>query len=356
VLDLAHYLPGPIASLMLSDMGAQVIKVVPPAGDGLRTVGPRDGNDQPIFYAAINEGKSELRLDLKQEADRVVLRDLIADSDVLIEGFRPGTLARLGFAAHALKELNPRLIVCSISSYGASGPLVAAAAHDANLLASGGIMARNDGFMIDPPMVDNAAALFAGLSITAALFHRLRNDGLGCTIDIGLSDVMMPLQAGHIAANARTGWSPKPRSYYLNGGIACYNQYRTADDRRVVLGALEEKFWKAFCHGANRPEWVARHADPEPQEELIREVRDFFAETTWPECEKGFRDIDCCLTLVVELDEAINHPQTRHRDLVRRHGDTVQALYPALIDGEPPRAREALKQVSADEARLAFRS
>ncbi len=354
ILDLSHYLPGPMASLMLGDMGAQVIKVIPPAGDGLQIVGPKDEEGRPIFYEAVNEGKYELQLDLKRETDRDELRGLATRADVLIEGFRPGTLTRLGVSPEALRNANPKLIVCSISGYGASGPLAAAAAHDANLLAIAGIMARNEDCMFDPPVVDCAAALFAALSIAAALHHRNKNGGIGCTIDIGLADVMMPLQACHVAAFARTGWSPAPRSYYINGGLACYNQYRTRDAKRIILGALEEKFWTAFCRGAQHPEWIARHAESQPQDRLIAEVSEFFGAMTLKACEERFRGIDCCLTPVMDMHEALNQPQLRHRDLVRAQGKTMQSLFPAHIDGKPPKSRTELRQVTADEARRLF--
>jgi alpha-methylacyl-CoA racemase len=354
ILDLSHYLPGPIASLLLGDMGAAVLKVVPPGGDGLQKVGPRDSVGEPIFYSTVNEGKYELTLDLKSDRDKEVLRGLAAVSDVLIEGFRPGTLARLGFAPRELRELNPRLIVCSISSYGATGPLAGAAAHDANLLASGGIMDRNDDCMFDPPVVDCAAALFAALSIAAALHHRAQSGGQGCTIDIGLSDVMMPLQACQIAAHARTGWLPKPRSYYINGGLACYNHYRTADGRRIVLGALEEKFWQSFCLGAGRPDWVARHGEPTPQAGLIEEVAAFFASLTSSECERTFAGIDCCLTPVLDIGQAVNAPQTQHRNLVRAERGSIQALFPAYVDGVAPQSRAALQTVTAEAAQQVF--
>src|ERR1700742_981036 len=121
ILDLSHYLPGPLATLFLRDMGAEVIKIVPPAGDGLQRVGPTPAQGEPLFYDAVNAGKSELTLDLKQAADKAILRFLAQDCDILVEGFRPGTLARLGFDPVALLNLNPRLIICSISSYGADG-------------------------------------------------------------------------------------------------------------------------------------------------------------------------------------------------------------------------------------------
>src|SRR5580700_972513 len=140
ILDLSHYLPGPIASLLFADMGADVIKVVPPSGDGMKVLGPRDEAGNPIFHEAINAGKRELVLDLKVAADNAALHRLTACADVLIEGFRPATLARLGFDPSELRRRHKSLVICSISGYGAEGPSAQAAGHDANFLAGSGLM------------------------------------------------------------------------------------------------------------------------------------------------------------------------------------------------------------------------
>src|ERR1700722_21025519 len=152
VLDLSHYLPGPMASLFLADMGATVIKVVPPSGEGIKKLGPKDKRGEPIFNAALNAGKRELALDLKASSDNQTFRNLAAKADILIEGFRPGTLARLGVGPEVLRKKNPALIICSISGYGAVGPMANAAGHDANYLATSGILDRNVDGMADPPL------------------------------------------------------------------------------------------------------------------------------------------------------------------------------------------------------------
>jgi alpha-methylacyl-CoA racemase len=349
VIDLSHYVPGPIASLLLADMGAKVLKVVPPSGDGMRKLGPQDTSGDQIFHAALNAGKAELNLDLKNEHDNAALHKLLGVADVLIEGFRPGTLSRLGFDPAALRLRHPGLIICSISGYGAMGPLALAAGHDANYLASSGITARNVDGTFDPPMADCAGALFAALAIVAALYKRSMT-GRGCIIDIGLADVVMPLQLFQIAAFGSVGWMPQPETYYLNGGIACYHDYRTSDGRRLVLGALEEKFWRSFCVAAGRAEWVSRHNDPAPQVGLIDELAGFFSSLSLNECVRMFEGVDCCLTPVLDLEQALSAPQIISRDLVRRTAVSVQALFPAYVDGQAPLARSTLRSIGVAEA------
>lgn len=227
------------------------------------------------------------------------------------------------------------------------------AGHDANYLATSGILDRNVDGMFDPPLADCAGALFAALTITAALYNRATTSS-GCLIDIGLADTVMPLQLYQIAAFGSVGWTPKPESYYINGGMACYHDYRTADGRRVVLGALEVKFWQAFCSAAGRSEWVGHHEDPAPQAELIGELKAFFSSLSLNECIRLFEGVDCCLTPVLDLAEAMRSEQVLSRNLVRQTSQSLQALYPAYVDGLAPNCRSPLKKMDIPDAELHF--
>ena len=263
VLDLSAFLPGPLAGLLLADMGAEVLKIEPPAGDAMMQLGPRDAAGEPVFYGAVNAGKTVRRMDLKQPDVRAEFLELVRDYDVLIEGFRPGVLARLGLGYDVLRAVNPGLILCSLSGYGASGPLTRAAGHDANYLALSGVMHRNGSppTFYDPPLADLSGSLFDVIAILGALRAR-EADGLGCAIDIGLGDTPMPLQLFQIAEHGATGAVPQPRATYLNGGAAYYQVYATSDGRHGALGAIEPKFWATFCTAAGRPDWVARRPKP----------------------------------------------------------------------------------------------
>jgi len=345
VLDLSNYIPGPFASLMLADMGADVLKVEPPTGDGMQALGPRDANGQPIFYQALNASKSVIRLDLKSDAGLAVLLDHVDRADVLIEGFRPGVMQRLGLGYAVLSARRPELIYCSISGYGPTGPLAEVAAHDGNYLASAGVMDRNGGevpFFFDPPVADMSGALFAAIAILGALNGRHKT-GLGVHIDLGLADALMPLQLLQIADWAANRTVPKPRSYYLNGGAACYQVYPTADARHVMLGAVEPKFWRTFCEAADRYDWLERQAEEMPQAALIADVATFFASMTRAEANTRFGSVDCCYSPVLDLGEALTSEQIIARALVC----DGQALFPAKFDGKSTAPRKPLVEAVA---------
>ena len=346
VLDLSQYIPGPMASLFLADMGAQVLKVEPPLGDEMIGLGPRDADGGGVFYRALNAGKTVRRMNLKQDAARAEFMELASDCDVLIEGFRPGVTARLGVDYAALSPINPRIIYCSMSGFGARASSTGLAAHDGNFMAASGLLDRNGAppRFFDPPLSDTCGALFGALAILGAL-HEQRRTGRGSYIDLGLADVMMPLQMMQIAAFGATGHAPKTDETYLNGGAAYYQLYRTRDERHVMLGSLEPKFWSAFCETAGRPEWIARQGEPVPQHELKRDVAAFFAAYSLEEILSRFSTTDCCLSPVLDLGEAVSSEHTRSRGLVRAHAadGALQSLFPVFVDGEAPLSRASVK-------------
>ena len=346
MLDVSAFLPGPFCSILLADMGAEVLKIEPPAGDAMTELGPRDAAGVPIFYHAINAGKKVRVMDLKKPEVRAEFLQLVLEYDVLIEGFRPGAMARLGLDYAVLREINPGLVYCSISGYGASGPLAQAAGHDVNYLASAGVLHRNGGDMpvfFDPPIADYTGSLFGVISILGALNAR-KADGLGCEIDIGLADVIMPLQLIQVAAYGAIGDVPQPRHTYLNGGGAYYQVYATNDGRHVALGAIELKFWRAFCLAADRPDWMERHGEPLPQIALIKNVAAYFSSLSLSDCTSRFASPECCLSPILDLGEAVASPHHRERGLisVAPHG-ALQSLFPAYVNGLPPASRERLR-------------
>lgn len=346
VLDLSHYISGPFASLLLADLGAEVLKIEPPRGDEMRTLGPRDRHGAPLFYDTLNAGKSLRVLDLKSPGDLATFWDLIETTDVLIEGFRPGVMTRLGLDYATVSERRPSLIYCSISGYGATGPLAQAAGHDGNYLAASGIMDRNGNdapVFFDPPLADMSGALFAAIAILGALQGR-HATGIGTHIELALADALMPLQLLQVAAWAADGSVPKRRSTYLNGAAAYYQTYATADGRHVMAAPVEPKFWANFCIAAGRPDWIARHAEPMPQSALIGELAAFFSALTLDEVEARFGAVECCLTQVASLDEALTSEQVQSRGLVTRSGDTLQARFPAVFNGVVTAARSPLQR------------
>jgi alpha-methylacyl-CoA racemase len=352
VIDFSSFLPGPLASLLLADMGADVLKIEHPSGDEMQRLGPRDAHGEPVFHSAINAGKRVRRLDLKSAPGLVEARTLVAEMDVLVEGFRPGVMKRLGLGYEELRLTNPRLIYCSLNGYGAEGPLAQAAGHDGNYLSLAGILDRNGDqspSFFDPPIADTTGSLFATIAILGALEERRRN-GVGCQIDIALADVMMPLQLFQIAAYGADRIAPQRGSTYLNGGAAYYRIYETLDGRHVMLGAIEPKFWMAFCAAAGRPDWVERHSEPIPQRDLIADVASRIRTMSLEMCLAAFESVDCCFSPVLDLGEALNSPHHSSRGLVRRSEEgSLQALFPALVDGLAPALRAPL-ETEADES------
>ncbi len=347
VLDLSQYIPGPLATLLLADLGADVLKIEPPLGDEMRNLGPRDEAGRPIFYESINAGKRVRRMDLKRLEVREEFLLLAANVDVLIESFRPGVMARLGLDYASICAINPSIVYCSLSGYGVGGPLEQAAGHDANYLAQAGVLHRNGDdapMYFDPPIADTTGSLFAVIAIQGALRSRERT-GRGCFIDMALADVAAPLQLFRVADFGARGYSPSRNETYLNGGAARYHIYGTADGGHIALGALEDKFWRSFCTAAGHSEWIERIDEPMPQQRLTADLAAYFSELTLAACTLRFAAPDCCVTPVLTVGEAMESDYCRQRELVRRSaaGD-LQALFPARIDGEPPATRLAVKE------------
>ena len=360
VLDLSQYLPGPYAGQILADLGAEVVKVEPPAGDPLRRMPPLDGDGLSAFYKLINAGKTVVRLDLKAAAGKAAFLDLVDRADALIESFRPGGLARLGLGAEALRARNPRLVHCALSGYGQSGPAALKAGHDINYmalaggLASSGTAARPVG--AHPPIADFASGMQAALTVLAALLGRERG-GQGAAIDISIAETVLAWQSLVLTAAGRPGGEAARGRGRLSGGAACYQIYQTADRRFVTLGALEAKFWANFCRALGREDWIERQSQALPQTELIAEVAEAIAARPLAEWEALLAGVDCCYQAVLEPAEVPDDPQVRARGLLRAYPGPeprVEVAFPALFDGVPPAPRAPLDERAAEDLLAAW--
>jgi crotonobetainyl-CoA:carnitine CoA-transferase CaiB-like acyl-CoA transferase len=349
VLDLSRHLPGPLASLLLVDMGASVIKIEPPAGDEMRVIGPIGARGLSIYFEAVNAGKVSLTLDLRNQADKERLLALVDEADILLESFRPATMDRLGLGPKLLTERNPRLIYCGISGFGMTGPRKAQAGHDNNYLSLSGVLAGTGladlPVFFDPPVSDVTGSMMATIAMLGAVNKRAR-DGKGCILDMSLADSVMPLVSFPLAGLSAGRGAPVREAELLNGGVARYRVYRCADGRFATLGAVEPKFWAAFCAAAGHPDWTARFDDPMPQTALIAEVTACFAGLTLDEAIARFEPADCCFAPVLSLDQAVETEQVRARGLVQRGADgNWQALFPGRVDGEAPVVRRPWREV-----------
>jgi crotonobetainyl-CoA:carnitine CoA-transferase CaiB-like acyl-CoA transferase len=301
VLDLSRLLPGPFCSMLLADMGADVIKVEDTrGGDYARYYPPTVEGGQGALYASLNRDKRGVALDLKSPEGPGVLEALVRDADVLIESFRPGVLERLGVGHDRLRELNPRLVVCAISGYGQDGPLAARAGHDLNYLALAGVLEQN-GPAGGPPQVPGfqladvaGGALYAALGVTAALFRRERT-GEGGVVDVSMTEGAMSLHVP-LQVEAQAGGAPARGEGMLTGGVPSYRVYATSDGRHLAVGALEPKFWLGFVQAIGAPELASEGlATGEAAAAAIARVSELIGARTLDEWVPVFEAADCCV-------------------------------------------------------------
>ncbi len=354
VLDLSQYLPGPFAAQLLADLGAEVVKVEPPAGDPMRRLGPLDGDGLSAFYKLVNAGKRVVRLDLKDSADAEAFGRLVAAADVLLESFRPGALAKLGFGPEDLRDCNPRLVHCALSGFGQTGPYALKAGHDITYMALGGGLATSglgdQPIAAHPPTADYASGQQAALAVLGALLRRART-GEGAFLDVSIMESVLAWQPLTLTAALRPGHEPTRGAALLNGGAACYRLYRTADSRFVALGALEPKFWEAFCRAVGREDWIARQGEPLPQHSLIIEVVDLLGNQPLAYWQDRLAEVDCCFQPVLEPAELPDHPQVAARGLLQRAegpAPLVEVAFAALLDGATPAPRPAVTEVDLE--------
>jgi crotonobetainyl-CoA:carnitine CoA-transferase CaiB-like acyl-CoA transferase len=316
VLDLSRLLPGPYATLVLADLGADVVKLEDPAGgDYLRWMPPMAG-EQSGWFHALNRNKRSLALDLRRPEGPAVLLRLARSFDVVVESFRPGVLDRLGVGYAALCRENPRVVLCSISGYGQDGPYRDRAGHDIDYVALAGVLAVNGPPERPVPLGVQVADVAGGswpavAGILAALLGRAAT-GRGAHVDIAMAEgalAMLALQQG--AADAR-GTSLRRGGEQLNGGSACYAVYRAKDGGFVALGALEPKFFRAFCEAAGCPELGDRQFDDGGAGPRA-EVEAIFASRTRAEWGAFGARHDVCVMPVLQGDEPRRDPQMIHR-------------------------------------------
>lgn len=314
VLDLTRLLPGPFLTMVLADMGADVVKVeAPNVGDYMRQMPPsRDGLGGG--FLAVNRNKRSLVLDLKTDAGRDALLRMAERADVLVETFRPGVLDRLGVGYDALRARNRGLVMCSISGYGQTGPYRDRAGHDLNYIALAGVLAMGGARGGAPalPGVQIAdlagGALWGAVATLGALVERQRT-GEGAHLDISMCEGALALLAHAFGQMDAGGAVPTRGEAPLNGGLACYGVYRTRDGKYLAVGALEPKFWLALNSAIGRKADVSEVIAPPDRQAAIRaELQAIFERHTRDEWMERLAGVDCCCEPVLELDEVRAHP------------------------------------------------
>ena len=363
VLDLTRLLPGRLATLHLADLGADVIKIEDTgAGDYAA----------PAVRALANRNKRGLRIDLKQPDGLATLLRLCRGTDVLVEGFRPGVLQRLGAGYDAVAAVNPRIVYCSITGFGQSGPLRDAPGHDIDYAALAGV-ADQVGNAAGPalsnlPIADLLGGTMGALSgILAALFDAART-GRGRHVDIAMADVALAHTVLPLAMLHQQGRVPPVGQGALTGALACYGFYGTADHRQVAVGALEPKFWHDLCRRLERPDLLPLHrtGDADTEQRVRAELAAIFGARPLAHWRSLFRDAEACVSPVLRVDEALAHPQFRARGMRVEGADAARPqlgcpfTMTGFVPGEPrpaPRpgehSDEILREAGLDATAIA---
>jgi crotonobetainyl-CoA:carnitine CoA-transferase CaiB-like acyl-CoA transferase len=339
MLDLSRLLPGPYCSLLLADLGMEVLKIEDlEMGDYMRKMGPIRNQDSNYFLA-VNRNKKSMALNLKVKEGKEIFFKLIDTYDVILESFRPGVMDRLGIGCEELKKRNPRIILCSLSGYGQDGPCRERSGHDINYIGLGGVLEligeKNEAPVIPGvQMADlGAGGMMAAIAILAAIVHREKT-GEGQYLDVSMLDGVISWLSIHAAKYFMDEELPIRGEMLLTGRYACYHVYETKDRRYMSLGALEPKFWENFCEVIGRRELVSKqYLEGEERLRLIEEIQKLFKTRTQKEWVELFKNADTCCEPILNLEEVFHHPHVLHRQMVKEldhpvEGKTRQVGHP----------------------------
>lgn len=362
VLDLTHMLPGPFSTMLMADMGAEVIKIEPPnGGDSFRKRPPFINRESSAFMM-VNRSKKSVVLDLRSPEGLKHFKKLLRSSDVLLEQFRPGVMERLGLDYKTVKAINPGIIYCSLSGFGQDGPYRDMPGHDINYLSISGIL-DTIGMKGEKPgipgiqIADMCSAQWAFISVLLGLMARGRNGGEGQHIDLSITDTVFPWLSLFLSDFVADGTITSRGEARSGGAYAFYNVYETADKRYVSLGAAEQKFWAAFCKAAGHEEWIEKQNDPE----LIDEVSALFRKRTQAEWNELLIPANCCYTPVKNIKEALDDPQLLERGMETSifhptEGQVINFSFPVQFSDmkpveprSPPAYGEHNEQLLADK-------
>ncbi|MDD5448446.1 MAG: CoA transferase [Actinomycetota bacterium] len=325
ILDLTRLLPGPYCTMLLADMGADVVKVEDPeSGDILRYDGPPTSSGMGIHFHVLNRNKRSVALGLKSEEGREVLMRLARWADVLVEQFRPGVMERLGISYEEVAKENPSIIYCSITGYGDSGPYSQLPGHDVNYISYAGVLGltgRSDGPPVIPAVqvADIGGGMLAAFSILAAYIYRGESDK-GQKIDVSMTDAAISMLSMNTGEYLVTGKPPVRQEQKLHGALPCYDVYEAADGF-LAVGALEPKFWMRLCEVLGKPEFVSLQYEEKSFPEIHQWLSQTFKAKTRSEWMEIFGDEEVCVSPVLSLKETDENPHVRHRNMMPEVSD-----------------------------------
>lgn len=324
VLDLSRLAPGPHCSMLLADFGADVTLVEAVPGSSAKLGGSREvsaGAQRAAAYNALGRGKKSIALNLKEEAAREIFYEMVKSADVVIEGFRPGVVKRLGVDYETLAKINPRIICCSVSGFGQTGPYSNLVGHDINYIAVGGALGVTGRPGQAPAIPINIIADFAGGGLTAAfaicvaLLAREKT-GRGQNVDVGMSDGVMSLMTMAFTTYFSTGMAIRPGEFLLNGSVPWYNTYKTKDGRWFSIGSIEPHFYEALVKVMGLDEYLGRQHESSAYPEMFEKYAAVFATKTADEWMDLMSQYDICAAPVLEMENVVTNPHNLARNMV----------------------------------------
>lgn len=327
VLDLTRLLPGPLCTQHLADMGADVIKIEDPrTGDYARTMRG--------YFTLVNRNKRSMKIDLKKDGGRSLFLELCQTADVVVEGFRPGVMERLGVGYEAVHGVNEQLVYCSISGYGQTGPFRQEAGHDLNYCSYAGITDQIGQEGAGPVLTNLQIADFLGGTLSAAMgilaaLVDARGSGRGRYVDVAMADCSLAHNIMPLMAFNERGRPDERGRGYLSGGLPWYALYATADGKYVALGALEQKFWADFCAEIGRPEWIDKQ---DATEDVLHGMRSELSTLFRSQSQRYWIDrlqhTNCCFSPVLTLDETVDHKQFAARQMLVESSGALAYAFP----------------------------
>ncbi|MBW1772464.1 MAG: CoA transferase [Deltaproteobacteria bacterium] len=346
ILDCTRLLPYQYCTMLLGDLGAEVLKIEEPLQGDYGRWADSSRTRESLAFVMANRNKRSMKLNLKDTRGKEIFEKLVPHHDVLIESFRPGVMARLGLGYETLRSLKSDIIYCSATGYGQEGPYAEKAGHDINYLSYSGILSgtgAHTGRPVIPgiPFGDMAGGgVFTALAILAAILGRERS-GKGQYIDVAQTDVLTSLNLLNLAEALSTRKGQQARPYDLKGGTLCYNTFKTKDGKFVALGALEPKFWVNFCRVVGKEEWISNHLVPYQEGGRITEdLKILFAGKTQAEWVELLGREDTCFTPVLTPEETLEDPHLRDRGTITEMIDPERGTTPQI--GFPSKFSEAL--------------